>query len=63
MLQCLSGANFVHNVGDVVDFPAGQAARLIAAGIAEAATKDKAEKATKAAPAEKRGLFGRKKKA
>lgn len=46
LLTSMAGINFSHNAGDVIDCNDAEAARFIAAGIAEAA-ENKVERAVK----------------
>ena len=47
LLTSMAGINFSHNLGDVIDCNEAEAARFIAAGIAEAIAAPKIERATK----------------
>jgi len=51
----LAGPEYSLSAGDRRDFPEAEAIRLIEAGIAVPVAETKTERATKAAPAEKRG--------
>lgn len=47
LLTSMAGIDFSHNIGDVIDCNEAEAKRFIAAGIAEAVTAPKKEKAIK----------------